>query len=417
MENELKTISLKQKINVFFQTLQIEVAAIISSHFGVNYDNKSIKQFLPNKFRISNLIFEYSLESWHTKKNSLNITFPPITADSQKIYINRIRNKNNQFIYHKLLDEKFNQESLFDDLIHCFYIFCKNYSSLVYQIFSDIRSDFFHNIDRELFEYESALFNKPHVLIKCEVSETISSYGYKPGEGRNYIHSYSVHYSDIHKFKNKNLKEYLNSLNASNPKQSDEESYEINASNYLPFLQIEYFDFQLSERINHYIRVNKERYVSLEFEDIKHKPIIKKDRKNFEVFEHIILIYVITQYNIDKIESFFSHTKLTKDETYENLVLISQFFLNNKFSSSNFVSDYYKFRNTIIIQLWNNNFKGRDSYDLIINSFELINGNKEDLKLLRYFYINFLMSKRLIDYDEFTFIIYKFFSARETAVF
>ena len=68
MENELKTISLKQKINVFFQTLQIEVAAIISSHFGVNYDNKSIKQFLPNKFRISNLIFEYSLESWLQKK-------------------------------------------------------------------------------------------------------------------------------------------------------------------------------------------------------------------------------------------------------------------------------------------------------------------------------------------------------------
>lgn len=407
MDKEWSNKSFNESIDSIYNNFQKEMSSIVSNFCDIKYDKKII-QILPNQFNLSGIVIECKLED---DQNLITIDFPKVTIFNGKIYlsIEKVNLKIGQYLYFKFLDEKFDHSAFCKQIGESVNAFTKDYSSLILKNFDQIRTNYFSNSNRLLSKYEVDFFIKPCVLLKCETSEEISHHGYKPGEGRNYEHSYSVKYVDIHNFENKKVTDYLKLLNDSNPKDCDKEYLEMNASNFYDSLQTEYFDLELSKKINHYIQLNEEHKDKFDFQDIKYEPIIKKNRNNFITFECIILTFVITTFDIEKIELFFKSTK-SKDRNYQNIALLSQYFLNTRYSSTRLIAEFYHFREKIISELNLNNFGNNESYNEVLSSFKSIGGTEKDLEKLMYFYMNFTSKYyRDIDYNHVAYIFNKYF--------
>ncbi|ENI5462309.1 hypothetical protein ABZG89_002351 [Flavobacterium psychrophilum] len=247
MEKEWKNKCFNDSIDSIFDKLQKEISSIISSFCDITYDKKII-QILPNKFKLSGLVIECILKD---DENLITIEFPKVRVSNGKIYfsIEQSNREMGQYLYLKFLDDKFNHSAFCRQIGDLIDSFSEIYSSFILESFNQIRSNYFLNMKRQIYQYEIDFFTKPYVLLKCETSEKISQYGYKPGEGRNYVHSYSIKYFDILNFENKKVIDYIKLLNDSNPKDNDKEYLEMNSSNYYELLQIEYFDLDLSKKI------------------------------------------------------------------------------------------------------------------------------------------------------------------------
>jgi len=407
MEKESSNNSFNQSIDSIYDKLQKEISSIISNFCEINYDKKII-QILPNKFNLSGILIECELKN---EENLITIEFPKVKIFNGKLFLNieESDKKITQYLYFKFLDKKFNHSEFCRQIGDKIEAFTTIYSSLILENFNQIRNNYFSNTNRQLYQYEIDFLIKPYVLLKCETSVDISHYGYKPGEGRNYVHSYSIKYLDIHKFENKKVINFLQSINDSNPKDRDKEYLEMNASDYSGLLQKEYYDLELSKKINHYINLNKEHDDNFDFQKINYDPIIKKNRNNFKIFESIMLTFVITTFNIEKIELFLKSSQ-SKNRRYQNISLLSQFFLNTRYMSSKLIADFFHFREKIISELRSKNFNGDESYNEVLSSFKLIGGTDEDLEKIIYFYLNYTSKyDENIDFNHIALIFYNYF--------
>lgn len=408
MKVKLNVFSYYSQVKELYNLLEKDILLIISSCFNINDESIDFIQAYPNKFIFGNIIFEFNIENWKTKENSLKIIFPVFTMESYLLDFDQT--KFTIPLYSNFLDDNFNRKAFYNDMIKTIGKFNNNYCNLIYQNFSDIRLKYFRNDFHKPVLFKANLFSKPAVLISCNVSETITNYGYKPGEGRYYVHSYDVIFKDVNDCQNQFVIDKIAHLNKTNPKGKDVEELEMNPSDYYSGLQTEYFDLELSIKLNNSFFFNNEIALSKRNENFSHNPIIYKSHHNFEVFEHIVLIYIFTKYDMFQIEDFFNITIPSKERKYENMVLISQYYIVEKYLRSYMISDFNSLRKKIVTILWDKNFKGDDSYDLIMSSLDQIGASKADVNYLRYFYINFFSMNYPVDYDSFFVIFFNFFN-------
>lgn len=411
MNKEWKNSKYNDEIGTIYNIFNIEIMNIISIFFETTYNGK-IVQILPNKFGFNGFLLDCTLNNLDKKGNLIKIEFPSVRVynGTLSLSIEEAHRKVSQYLYFRFLDEKFDHENFYDQLEKCIGKFCESYQRLILMNFKEIRANYFKDSNRILSPYEIDFFNKPSVLLKCETSEEVTNYGYKAGERRNFIHSYSVFYKDIHEYDNHTVKEYIKKLNHSNPKNSYTEYMEMNPTVDTDSLQNDYFDFELSKKINHYIAINKNSNYNFKFDDIQFDVIIKKSRNNFAKFEFLIIMYVLVFFDFEIILSFLRSMDISRNRNYENIVLLSQYFLNREYSNSIFACDYYKFKNDIFNQLWSSNFGDEDSYNRILSSFKSIGGSSDDLEKIVYFYMNFTsINNREVDYNHVLYIFYNFF--------
>lgn len=412
MEKIWKNKIYNNSIDACYNSFQYEISLIISHYFTFSY-GKKITQIYPNKFSVCGIIIDCKLTT--EVHNLINIEFPQIKIYNGKVYLVVIDQDKEigKYLFHKLLDENFDYTSFSVRVSQTLDIYNANYLRIAYENFKEIRANYFSDSNSKLHQYEIDFFKEIPVLIKCKVVDIVTKFGYKPGEGRNYLHSYYVQYSDSNSCDSQNIIDYINFLNESNPKDTETEYLEMSPSDFSDLLQTDYFDLDLSRKVSNYISLKEKFYSSNDyFKTIKHIPIIKKEKNNFLKFEYVVITFVLINFDIDRILDFFKSSKLP-DLNYWNTVLISQYFLNLKFSSTSLFSEFFQFRNKIIIELHLKNFNTENSYNEIISSFKSIGGEEVQLKKLMYFYINFTAKfSDNFEFDHITSIFYNFFNLK-----
>lgn len=415
MENTWNNHFYNEKIQVFYSNFQNGFKEVIHRYCEV-IDDLKILQLYPNKFSFNSFQIEFFINEDTSRLNSISIELPSVRIVDDELYFSKyyISPKSDVKIYFALLRQEFNRQQFRSDLSELFNILYHNYTDFISSNFVKIRDNYFQDFDRIINDYEKQLFEKPPVILRCEVSKSLTHYGYKPGEGRNYVHSYSIKYTDIHNYPDTAVQTYIKTLNLSNPKEKDVDNYEMSPGDYSDTLQIHYDDLDLSQKINWYIKTNKKNNDVYDYNRIDHKPIVRKNPDNFAFFQSLIIIYIITKFDLATIVHFFQDNKKQKNHLYKNLIFISQYFLNRKGSYYRFLNEFDNLRKQFISILRDKNFVGSDKLDKITLAFDKINGDKNDLLKLKYFYINYLNRNKnedIINYDVLFFIIRDYFKS------
>lgn len=407
MEKYWNNDILNRKIENIYTEFKTNFKRVIHSY--CNTEDFKISQDYPNRFQFSSFQIEFFLKDKYLEP-SVKIEFPSVNIYNDELYFfdNSTHRNSSQKLFSSLLSKDFAYKKFRTELSEIFNIFYEQYNSLISDNFAEIRNNYFKDIGRKLQSSELKMFEKPAVLLRCEVSTNTRNYGYKAGEGRNYVHSHYVKYTDVNNYSDANVKAYLEEINLSNPKDNDTEYYEINPNDFSHTLQQNYFDLDLSKKINWYIKLNLENNNQFDFKSINHTPIVRKHNDNFAIFECLIIIYVITKFELSSILIFLTENEKRENQSYRNQILLSQYFLNKKHSYFKFLSEYNSFRDKIIPELRKKNFKG-DKFDRICSAFEIIGGSKSDLLKLKYFYVNYRMTNEDINYDNLFFIIKEYF--------
>ncbi len=410
MENKWNNNEFNNTISSFYLDFRNDFKRLIGAYCGTK--DFIISQIYPNVFQFSSFQIEFFLTEKVVNKNSIKIQFPKVSIHNDQLYFSdsSAYRDSDQKIFSLLLSENFDKEIFRFELNEIFYRFYHSYKLLIQNNFTEIRDNYFDDIGRKLSAHELKMFEKPDVLIRCEVSYKVNSYGYKAGEGRNYSHLYYVKYIDVHNYSDIYVQSYLKDLNLLNPKDSDKEYYEMNPSDYSHRLQFNYFDLDLSEKINRYVKLNRINDNKYDYKEIIHKPIVKIYDDNFSFFEALIIIYVISKFDLSSILKFFSEFEEFDNQSYQNLLLLSQYFLNRKYSNYIFIDGFNMLRNRIISELREKNFKG-SKFNQICSAYENIGGCSNDLIKLKYFYVNYRNNSNYsdIDYDDLFFIIREYF--------
>lgn len=411
MENKWNNNDFNSTISSLYSNFKNDFKRLIDTYCDTN--DFKISQVYPNKFQFSSFQIEFFLTEKSDNKNSIKIDFPKVSIHNDQLYFcdSSAYRDSDQKIFSLILSQNFDQKNFRYELIEIFKIFHNSYKLLVHENFTEIRDNYFLDIGRKLLPHELEMFDKPAVLIKCEVTRKLSDYGYKPGEGRNYVHSYFFKYIDVHNFNDVRVQSYLEELNLSNPIEDVVERYEISPRDNRQTLVFTDFDLDLSAKINWYVKLNRENDNKYDYiKNIVLKPSFGIRNDNFEFFESLVIIYVITKFDISSILIYLSNNEKEDNQSYRNLILFSQYFLNKKYSYYKFIDGYNSLRDIIILELRKNNFR-YSTYDQICSSFEKIGGSANDLVKLKYFYINYRKTPKYndIDYDNLFFIIREYF--------
>ena len=411
MEDKWNNNDFKNKISSFYSNFKNDFKSIIDTYCGTN--NFKILQVYPNKFQFSSFQIEFFLTEKSDDVNSIKIEFPKVNFHNDELFFfGTLENRDSdQKIFSSILSQNFDQKNFRFELSEIFNRFHNSYKLLVHENFTEIRDNYFVDIGRKLLPSELKMFDKPAVLIKCEVTRKLSDYGYKPGEGRNYVHSYFFKHMDVHNFNDVRVQSYLDELNLSKPIVDVVEHYEISPRDNRQTLVFTDFDLDLSAKINWYIKLNRENDNKYDYiKNIVLKPSFGIRNDNFDFFESLVIIYVITKFDISAILIYLSNDEIEYNQSYCNLILFSQYFLNKKYSYYNFLDGYNSLRDITILELRKNNSR-YSTYDQICSSFEKIGGSANDLVKLKYLYINYTNTNknREINYDVLFFIIREYF--------
>lgn len=407
MEKYWNNDILNQKIENIYTEFKTNFKRV--THSYCNTEDFKISQDYPNRFQFSSFQIDFFLKDKYLEP-SVKIEFPSVNIYNDELYFfdNSTHRNSAQKLFSSLLSKDFAYKNFRSELSEIFNILYEQYNSLISDNFVEIRNNYFKDIGRKLQSSELKMFEKPAVLLRCEVSTNTRNYGYKAGEGRKYEHSHHVKYTDVNNYSDANVQAYLEEINLSNPKDKDTEYYEINPNDFSHTLQLNYFDLDLSKKINWYIKLNLENNNQFDFKSINHTPIVRKHNDNFAIFECLIIIYVITKFELSSILIFLTENEKRENQSYRNLILLSQYFLNKKHSYFKFISEYHSFRDKIIPELREKNFKG-DKFNRICSAFEIIGGSRSDLLKLKYFYVNYRTTNEDINYDNLFFIIKEYF--------
>lgn len=360
---------------------------------------EELKQTYPDKFSICGLDIIFFYDS------SITIKFPKIETYNDKIYITpntsdkEIINK----IFCKFLDDRFDYENFSKTIRLSINSFVENYKALIIKNFDKIRSNYFEDIDGESNFINESYFSKPSVLITYNLTENIVRHSYKPGEGWDFNHSISYKFKDILKYEDIQVKKYIETLNSSFPKITLSVEKEMNPGDSGIPKEEEYYDLELSRKINWFIHLNKA-YHKYDYDKINHIEFFDnhfkynyhfhdyhfftRNKENPRFFINLLLIYVLVTQNIDSVLSCFGGGR-GGHRNYVNLFLISEYFLN-KFYKRKFPVKHrsFTFHNILPEGLFEEN-AGLGGIDYMISSFQN-NIKPEYLNEIRFFYINYL---------------------------
>ena len=331
------------KIQAVYNHFKDEFSKIMYAFCGV-IGEQSLLQKYPNIFFYSDLEIEFIYKGGGFKgskndRTSFLIKFPKVEIFNDQVYI-PVGFSNREVIqklYTKFLDNEFDFDGFRKSIEISVNKLVENYTDITSNNFELIRLNYFEDCNRKINEFEKAFFSIPSVLLTYKISEKIRSYGYKPGEGKNFTHSFSYNYIDVLDCKDDLVVKYIQSLNLSNPTSCYTDYLEMYPSKSGIVEDKEFYDLELSRKINWYIFINRNNGNRYSYNDIKNTVALDKDQNQEILFENLLIIYIIVTQNIDVISLFFKGLMHSENCSYKNLVLFSEYFLNKKYQGNEYI--------------------------------------------------------------------------------
>ncbi len=380
---------IRKEIILLNNDFKNKINDIFTNHTGKNL-KVSVYQNTVNTYNIEEFIFTFC---GNRERNEIAIDFPKITTRHGVFLIN---NKTKE-IYSFFLNINFNHSVFNDSICNLISKYINDYQKIATDSFEKIRDSFFSNSNFELDKHERNYFDKPKVLIKCLETVKTSSYGYKAGEGSNFIHETNIEVIDVFDYDDLQIQKYLGLLNNTNPSSIFREYRELQSQEC--FADYEYYALDLSSNINRYIKIfeddpNRTVDYSVIGTDLK----VTKNLYNDRTFIVFIVSYVLIKFDLKTILIFLNiiYPMEFKNQIcdYQKIITLSDFFLKWGNYEQNYRKDNYKknFENKI-----ESLYEGVSCQN-ILTAFFKINGSTEDLNLIIYYYINYF-KKNLSNYD------------------
>lgn len=399
-------IEYKQEINLIYEIFKNEISHIFKDSMSEDID-VSIYQVGVNSFVFDDFSLRLYFNDNENEKNIIMVDYPKIITKNGNLFLNN----DTREIYHFFLNKDFNHQN-FNALVNEKIVKLNyNYEEIAKKNFINIRENFFLNKNLEFIDYEKKYFSKPKVLIKCNTTINTIRYQYKAGEGSKYKHEFNIEFVDVFNFDNLYIKKYLKFLNDSNPAETIYEDYEMRPK---CFPEYSHYALDLSSDINRYIKIfENDNNREIDYSIIGKKLTVSKNINDDKTFIKFLIIYVLLKFDLETIIIFFQLINPSKhhikNNYYRNLILSTEYFLDNKNENSHYyLNGYNKIFDSTLETL-----QSETNYGIILSSFNEINGNQKDLDSIIFFYINYFEKRgndSSINYSEIMNIFYLYFN-------